>query len=221
MPAKFERLTGAAAPFLQKNLNTQTIAPGKRPGDSDGGHRHMSPETSEPVDLFTSLRFNPEGEEIPEFVLNRPEFRAAKVLVVGENFGCGSSREAAVWALNAFGIRCVVAPSFGEIFANNCYKNGVLSVVLPSDEVQRFADEAAPGAPTALFTVDLTTTEITTPSGRTVSFSIPAFRREQLLEGADEVELSVRRGGEIDAYHAAVRAQKPWRFAVDGAVNSG
>lgn len=175
----------------------------------------MSPETTEPVDLFTGMRFDAEGGEIPEFVLNKPEFREAKILVTGENFGCGSSREAAVWALAAFGIRCVIAPSFGQIFANNCYKSGVLPVALPQDAVFRIAKEAAPGAPNALFTVDLMETEIVAPSGEKVSFSIPAFRREQLLDGTDEIELSLRREKFIDAYHAEVHSKKPWRFPMN------
>jgi len=211
MPDKFKILTGPAAPFLEKNLDTQTIAPGKRPWEG-GEHRQLAPETTEPVDLFTGMRFDSEGREIPEFVLNKPEFREAKILVTGENFGCGSSREAAVWALDAFGIRCVVAPSFGQIFANNCYKSGVLPVALPPDVVFRFADEAAPGAPSAMFIIDLVNTEITTPSSEKVSFSIPAFRREQLMDGTDEIELSLRREKNIDAYHAEVLSRNPWRI---------
>ncbi|MBT3432591.1 MAG: 3-isopropylmalate dehydratase small subunit [Nitrospinaceae bacterium] len=214
MPEKFARLVGHAAPFLEKNLDTQTIAPGKRPWEG-GGHLQLAPETTKPVDLFTSMRFDSKGGEIPDFVLNKPEFRESKILVTGENFGCGSSREAAVWALAAFGIRCVIAPSFGQIFANNCYKSGVLPVVLAPDIVLRFAEEAAPGARGAVFEIDLVETEILAPSGEKVLFSIPAFRREQLMDGTDEIELSLRRESLIDAYHTEVHSNKPWRFSIN------
>lgn len=205
MGTSFTTLTGAAAPYLEENVSTNVISVQKPHG--------QSADDADPRDeLLSGLRFDQNGEEIPNFVLNRPEFRDAKFIIAGANFGCASSRENAVTALANFGIRCVIAPSVGDIFFNNCFKFGVLPVILPQDEVLALAAEAAPGAPSAIFSADLTTSELVTPSGRRLAIPLPAFRRQQLLEGLNEVELTLRRADDIAAFHAAASGQQSWIY---------
>ncbi len=207
MATSFTTLSGAAAPYLEENVSTNVISVQKPHG--------QSADTDDPRDeLFSGLRFDENGKERPEFVLNRPEFRDAKFIVTGANFGCASSREAAVIALTAFGIRCVIAPSVGEIFFNNCFKFGVLPIILPQPDVLALAAEAEPGAPSAVFSADLPNSELTTPSGRKLAIPLPAFRRRQLLEGLNEVELTLRRSEEIAAFHESASKQQPWVYGL-------
>jgi 3-isopropylmalate/(R)-2-methylmalate dehydratase small subunit len=208
MPDAFTTLTGAAAPYLEENVSTNVIS-------VQMPHGH-DPATADPRhELFSGLRFDGNGNERPDFVLNRPEFRDAKFIVTGANFGCASSREAAVTALAAFGIRCVIAPSMGDIFFNNCFRFGVLPIILPADEVLAVAAEAAPGAPDALFSADLAAGELVMPGGRRLAIPLPTFRRRQLLEGLDEVALTLRHGDEIAAFHRAAGERRPWIYGLD------
>ncbi|MBT5050907.1 MAG: 3-isopropylmalate dehydratase small subunit [Rhodospirillaceae bacterium] len=205
MAVSFTTLSGAAAPYLEENVSTNVISVQKP-------HGH-DPATADPRDeLLSGLRFDESGIEHPEFVLNRPEFREAKFLIAGANFGCASSRENAVIALSNFGIRCVIAPSTGDIFFNNCFKFGVLPVILPQDEVLALAAEAMPGAPSAIFSADLEKNELVTPSGRTLAIPLPAFRRQQLLEGLNEVELTLQRASDIESFHRSAAGQQPWMY---------
>lgn len=205
MGTAFTTLTGAAAPFLEENVSTNVISVQKP-------HGQDTADTDPRDELLSGLRFDADGKEIPGFVLNRPEFRGAKFIIAGANFGCGSSRENAVIALANFGIRCVIAPSVGDIFFNNCFKFGVLPVILPEDEVLALAEEAAPGAPDAIFSVDLTLNQLTTPGGRGLTIPLPAFRRQQLLDGLSEVELTLQHASEIAAFHKYASGKRPWVY---------
>ena len=214
MPASFTTLSGAAAPYLEENVSTNVISVQKPHGQSPGN--------DDPRDeLFSGLRFDENCKERPDFIFNQPEFRDAKFIVAGANFGCASSRENAVTALCAFGIRCVIAPSTGEIFFNNCFKFGVLPIILPEDDVLALAAEAAPGAPSAIFSADLVTSELVSPSGRKLAIPLPAFRRQQLLEGLNEVELTLRRADEIAAFHHTAGGQQPWIYNLAPTSNAG
>jgi 3-isopropylmalate/(R)-2-methylmalate dehydratase small subunit len=163
---------------------------------------------------FESERFNADGSDNPGFVLNRPPFRGAGILVADENFGCGSSREMAVWALAGMGIRCVIAPSFGEIFFGNCFQNGLLPVRLPAAAVATLQERLAQATPDtpgrAELTVDLLQQVIQTPWGETIRFEVEAARREALLEGLDPIGLTLKRAARIEAFQATQRLQRPW-----------
>lgn len=196
---KFQTLTAVAAPFLRKNVDTDFIIRVERctgtPKDQLGGY------------AFEMARFLPDGAENPEFVLNQPRYRGAKILVCGEFFGTGSSREMAVWAIAGMGIRCLIAPSYGQIFFGNCFQNGLLPIVLPPATVEALAREAAaPGANP--FTVDL---ERQTVNG-TVRFEIEPRRKKMLLEGLDEIGLTLAMESKIAAFQAADRARRPWIY---------
>jgi 3-isopropylmalate/(R)-2-methylmalate dehydratase small subunit len=156
--------------------------------------------------LFDEMRFNPDGSEKPDFVLNKPAYRKAKILVAGENFGCGSSREHAPWALLDFGIRCVIAPSFADIFYGNCFKNGILPIKLPQEQVDKLMDDAERGA-NAVISIDLEKLEIRGPDGGMIKFEVDPFRRQVLLNGWDDIALTLRAGEKIDAYE---KNQQPW-----------
>ncbi|MEE8332406.1 MAG: 3-isopropylmalate dehydratase small subunit [Alphaproteobacteria bacterium] len=214
MATSFTTLSGAAAPYLEENVSTNVISVQKPHGQKS--------DTDDPRDeLFSGLRFDENGKERPEFVLNRPEFRDAKFIVTGANFGCASSRELAVTALADFGIRCVIAPSVGDIFFNNCFKFGVLPIILPEDDVLALAAEAAPGAPSTVFSADLVKSELVTPSGRKLAIPLPAFRRQQLLEGLDEVELTLRRSAEIAEFQRSASERQPWVYGLAPTPNEG
>ena len=159
--------------------------------------------------LFDEMRYTPEGDEIADFVLNQPAYRAAQILVAGDNFGCGSSREHAPWALLDFGIRCVVAPSFADIFYNNCFKNGILPIVLPQEDVDKLMDDAKRGA-NATVSIDLESQTIKGPDGLEISFEVDAFRKQCLLEGLDDIGLTLQKAATIDDYEARLDAQA-WR----------
>jgi len=201
---KFTRLTGVAAPLPMDNVDTDRIIPArflktiKRSGL--GGH------------LFNELRYSGDGSEKADFVLNRPAYRAARLLVTGDNFGCGSSREHAPWALLDFGIRCVIAPGFADIFYNNCFKNGILPIKLAPDLVERLMKAAERGA-NATMTVDLESQEITDPDGGTIPFDVEAFRKHCLLNGLDDIGLTMQKVNRIDTFEAAQNASQPWLYA--------
>lgn len=206
-----KNLRGAAAPLLLDEMDAQLLSP-RTQAEKGGAATQGGAETVFQENLFATLRFDASGAAIPGFVLNRPEFREAKFLIAGTNVGCGSAREHAVWALLAFGIRCVIAPSFGPLFHSYCFKNGVLPITLDAAAVARLADEAAPGAPQALFSVDVKTLNLTTPSGRSIRFSTPSFRQQQLLEGRDELDMTLKLHAEIAAFHAQSAQRKPWLY---------
>jgi 3-isopropylmalate/(R)-2-methylmalate dehydratase small subunit len=156
-----------------------------------------------------ALRYRADGSDDPDFILNRPRFRGAPILLAGDNFGCGSSREGAVWALQGIGVRCVVAPSFGDIFYSNCFQNGVLPIRLPAPEVEALAAACADGAP---LTVDLERRVLIAPSGARTAFTIDPLRREALLHGLDDIGLTLRDEACIRAWQQADRAQRPWAW---------
>jgi len=198
---KFTTLSATAAPLPMINVDTDKIIPKqflrtiKRTGLSEG--------------LFYEMRFDEQGQPKPGFVLDEPAYKHAKILIAGENFGCGSSREHAPWALLDAGIRCVIAPSFGDIFYNNCFKNGILPVELPKEQVDLLMDDAQRGA-NAVVTVDLESQEITGPDGGTLHFEVDPFRKHCLLNGLDDIGLSLEKVAKIDAYEAKQRQEQPW-----------
>ena len=159
--------------------------------------------------LFNDLRYNANGSEVEEFELNRPAFRNAQIIIAGRNFGCGSSREHAPWALLDFGIRCVIAPSFADIFYNNCFKNGILPVQLTEDEVAHLLNAAEAGA-NATFTVDLGTQLVTDPNGGTFKFEVDAFQKHCLFNGLDDIALSLEKSEKITSYEDKMSKNKPW-----------
>ena len=193
----FTTLRGPAAPLMLPDIDTDVIAP------AHGGRGNLA------ANAFAPLRYLPDGGEDPRFVLHDDRFRAAPILLAARNFGCGSSRESAVWSLVALGIRCVIAESFGDIFAGNCYQNGVLPIVLPPDALRLLASEAMSGAPVL---VDLHTCTITAPNGRVITFDVDPTRRAQLLEGLDDLDLGVRRRDSILDFRARDRERRPWVY---------
>jgi 3-isopropylmalate/(R)-2-methylmalate dehydratase small subunit len=195
MATAFTTVRGPAAPLLLPDIDTDVLAP------AHSGRRNLA------ASAFAPLRYRADGSDDPAFVLNDPRFRGAPILLAGRNFGCGSSREAAVWALKELGVRCIVAPSFGDIFAGNCMQNGVLPVVLDPAVVEALASVAATGEP---FEVDLETQTISTPSGASVPFAVDATRRTQLLEGLDDLGSTLQRRDEIARFQDADRVRRPW-----------
>jgi 3-isopropylmalate/(R)-2-methylmalate dehydratase small subunit len=200
----FRILSGVAAPLRMINVDTDMIIPKQ--------FLKTIKRTGLGQFLFNDLRFTPDGTEKPGFVLNEPAFSAAQILIAGENFGCGSSREHAPWALLDFGIRCVIAPSYADIFYNNCFKNGVLPVILAEDQVAALMDLAEQGA-NATFTVDLEAQKISGPGGKEFAFEIDPFRRHCLLDGLDDIGLTFEKVDRIDAFEVRQRAEQPWLHA--------
>jgi len=198
---KFTKLEGVAAPLPLVNVDTDMIIPKQ--------FLKTIKRTGLGANLFDEMRFTPEGEEIEDFVLNKSAYRDAKILVAGENFGCGSSREHAPWALLDFGIRAVIAPSFADIFFNNCFKNGILPIVLPPKEVEQLSQDAAKGA-NAVLTVDLQKQEITRPDGSVIGFEVDAFKKECLLNGLDDIGLTLKKEAAIDTFEKSYGAVAPW-----------
>ncbi|MDP9126888.1 MAG: 3-isopropylmalate dehydratase small subunit [Pseudomonadota bacterium] len=197
---KFTKLSGVAAPLPLTNVDTDAIIPKQ--------FLKTIKRTGLGQYLFNDLRFTQDGQEIGDFVLNRPPFRASRILIAGANFGCGSSREHAPWALSDFGIRCVIAPSFADIFHNNCFKNGILPVMLPQDQVDQLMGLAQKGAS---LTVDLEQQVVTAyPLNIHFSFKIDPFRRDCLLNGLDDIGLTEQHGADIDTYEARQRDESPW-----------
>ncbi len=199
----FTQLSGVAAPLPMINVDTDMIIPKQ--------FLKTIKRTGLGKSLFFDQRYLDDGAENPDFVLNRPAYRNARILIAGENFGCGSSREHAPWALLDFGIRCVIAPSFADIFYSNCFKNGILPVVLPSEEVARLMAEAEQGA-NAVFTVALDAQQVTTPSGRTISFDIDSFRKHCLLHGLDDIAQTLKQTASIEAFEERQRGEQPWLY---------
>jgi 3-isopropylmalate/(R)-2-methylmalate dehydratase small subunit len=200
---KFTKLSGVAAPMDMINIDTDQIIPKL--------HLRTIKRTGLGKVLFDELRFKPDGSEIPEFILNQEPYRQTKIIVAGDNFGCGSSREHAPWALLDFGVRCVISTSFADIFYNNCFKNGILPVTVTKDQLDALMADASDRENPEL-TVDLETQTITRPNGATVSFEIDEFRRECLLNGLDDIGLTLQKAEKIDSYEAQQRESQPWLY---------
>ena len=201
----FVRLTGVAAPLPMANVDTDMVIPKDylKRTDRTGLGKH----------LFAEMRYDADGAERADFVLNRPAYRGAEIVVALDNFGCGSSREHAAWALRDFGIRCVIAPSFADIFFNNCFKNGILPVALPKAVCLQLMEDAERGA-NATLTVDLEAQEIVRPDGERIAFEIEPFRRERLLKGLDEIGATLAQGDKIDGFEGRLARRQPWRAKV-------
>lgn len=197
----FESITGAAAPLFRANIDTDTLIPS--PLITNASREGYGPK------LLAGWRYGADGkQEVADFVLNRAAWRSSCILIAGENFGCGSSREMAVWAVRQFGFRCIIAPSFAPIFRQNCLRNGLLTINLPAKLVEQLAQraEAAPGD----WTVDLRDRSITEPSGQCHAFEIDPGEREQLLQGLDPISVTMKRADEIRAFVDADRLRRPW-----------
>jgi 3-isopropylmalate/(R)-2-methylmalate dehydratase small subunit len=200
---KFVRVTGIAAPLLRPNIDTDVIIP--------IDDCVSVPRAEQGRCAFRAWRYLKDGSDNPEFVLNRAPYREAKILLAGINFGCGSSREPAVWALMGLGIRAIVAPSFGDIFYNNCFQNGVLPITLPEETVRAIASEVEK-APEVPMTVDLESSIITNDHGMRVSFSVDKARRTMLLEGLDEIGMTLKREAKIASWQDSDRIRRPWIY---------
>jgi 3-isopropylmalate/(R)-2-methylmalate dehydratase small subunit len=198
---KFTTLTGIAAPMPLVNIDTDMIIPKQ--------FLKTIHRSGLGKNLFDEMRYTQDGAEIPDFVLNQPAWRNAEIIVAGDNFGCGSSREHAPWALLDFGIRAVISTSFADIFYNNCFKNGILPIVLPAEVVATLMDEARKGA-NARITVDLDAQTVTTADGQSYAFEIDPFRKHCLLNGLDDIGLSLEKVASIDAFEKMAAAQRPW-----------
>ena len=198
---KFEKLSGIAAPMPLINIDTDMIIPKvflktiKRSGLG--------------VNLFDEMRYLDDGSENPDFVLNKPQYREAEILVAGDNFGCGSSREHAPWAIKDFGIRCVISTSYADIFFNNCFKNGILPIVLPKAQVDVLMKDAEKGS-NARIEVDLEAQTVITSDGETFSFEVDAFKKHCLLNGLDDIGLTMEKAASIDAYESKLQVSHPW-----------
>jgi len=198
---KFTTLTSVAAPLPMINVDTDMIIPKQ--------FLKTIKRTGLGKSLFHEMRFNEKGDENPDFVLNRPAYRNAKILVAGDNFGCGSSREHAPWALLDFGIRCVIATSFADIFYNNCFKNGILPAVVSPADMEKLMGDASRGA-NATLTVDLEKQEIRGPDGGVVRFEIEPFRKKCLLEGLDDIGLTMQKADKIKGFEEQAALARPW-----------
>ncbi|MFQ5785886.1 MAG: 3-isopropylmalate dehydratase small subunit [Alphaproteobacteria bacterium] len=201
---KFTSFSAIAAPLPAINIDTDKIIPAR--------FLKTIKRTGLGASLFNDLRFNPDGSEKPDFVLNQAPYRDAQILIVGENFGCGSSREHAPWALADFGIRCIVGASFADIFYNNAFKNGLLPITLAEAAVATLMDDARGGA-NARFTVDLEAQTIARPNGETVAFDIDPFRKHCLLNGLDDIGLTLAKAKRIDDFESRQRVERPWLYA--------
>jgi len=198
---KFSTLTGVAAPLPMINIDTDMLIPKQ--------FLKTIKRTGLGKNLFNDMRYTPDGVEVEDFVLNKPAYRKAEILVTGENFGCGSSREHAPWALVDFGIRCVIAPSFADIFYNNCFKNSILPIKLPQDQVDKLMDDAERGA-NATLTIDLEAQEITGPDGGVISFEIDPFLKKCLLEGLDDIGLTMQKADQISTFEEKQSQTQSW-----------
>ncbi len=198
---KFNKLTGIAAPMPLVNIDTDMIIPKlflktiKRSGLGKN--------------LFDEMRYNEDGSENPDFVLNKPAYRETAILVAGDNFGCGSSREHAPWAIKDFGITCVISTSFADIFFSNCFKNGILPIVLPQEQVDILMKDAQKGA-NARMSVDLEAQEITTSDGDVINFNVDAFKKQCLLEGLDDIGLTMQKADSISKFETMSASDRPW-----------
>ncbi|WP_456386163.1 3-isopropylmalate dehydratase small subunit [Profundibacter sp.] len=198
---KYQKLTGIAAPMPLINIDTDMIIPKlflktiKRSGLGKN--------------LFDEMRYNGDGSENADFILNKPAYRDAEILVAGDNFGCGSSREHAPWAIKDFGIRCVISTSFADIFFSNCFKNGILPIILPQEQVDILMKDAGKGA-NARMTVDLEAQEITTSDGEVIKFNIDSFKKHCLLEGLDDIGLTLEKSDSISKFETMSASERPW-----------
>ena len=196
----FTVLTGVAAPLKIVNVDTDMIIPKQ--------YLKTIKRTGLGTGLFAEMRYREDGSENPDFVLNRPAYRKAQIIVAGDNFGCGSSREHAPWALLDFGIRCVIATGFADIFYNNCFKNGILPIKVSPEDLEKLFDDAERGA-NATLTIDLENQEIRGPDGGTVTFDIDPFRKHCLLNGLDDIGLTMEKAPAIEAYEKKI-AERAW-----------
>ena len=197
---KFTTLRGVAAPMPMINVDTDMIIPKQ--------YLKTIKRTGLGKNLFDEMRYEMDGREKPDFVLNQPAYAGASILVAGDNFGCGSSREHAAWALLDYGVRCVIAPSFADIFYNNCFQNGLLPIALPEPEVKALMEEARGG--NHVFGVDLSAQLVTLPSGRQVRFEIDPVRKEKLLKGLDSIGETLQRAKDIDVFEMRQALAQPW-----------
>jgi 3-isopropylmalate/(R)-2-methylmalate dehydratase small subunit len=198
---KFETLTGVAAPLNIVNIDTDMIIPKQ--------FLKTIKRTGLGQSLFFEMRYTQDGKEIGDFVLNKPAYRKAEILVAGDNFGCGSSREHAPWALLDFGIRCVISTSFADIFYNNCFKNGILPIKVSPEELKKLMDDAERGA-NATLTIDLPRQQISGPDGGVIKFDIDPFRKHCLLNGLDDIGLTLAKAASIDSFEKKQAAAQPW-----------
>ncbi|MBT3790351.1 MAG: 3-isopropylmalate dehydratase small subunit [Alphaproteobacteria bacterium] len=198
---KFTQLRGVAAPLDMVNVDTDLIIPKQ--------HLKTIERTGLGKYLLDELRYNEDGSEKEDFVLNQPAYRDAKILVAGDNFGCGSSREHAPWAIDDFGIRCVISTSFADIFFNNCFKNGILPIVVSPEDLEKLMDDAGRGS-NAVLTVDLEAQEITGPDGGTISFDVDQFRKHCLINGLDDIGLTMEKENKITDFEAKRAQSQPW-----------
>jgi 3-isopropylmalate/(R)-2-methylmalate dehydratase small subunit len=198
---KFTTLTGIAAPMPLVNIDTDMIIPKQ--------FLKTIQRSGLGVNLFDEMRYDRDGNELPDFVLNQPAYRQAEIIVAGDNFGCGSSREHAPWALLDFGIRCVISTSFADIFFNNCFKNGILPVVLPQEAVDVLMEDARKGA-NARMTVDLESQTVTTSDGQSFAFEVDPFRKHCLLNGLDDIGLTMEKAPVIESFETQMAQARPW-----------
>jgi 3-isopropylmalate/(R)-2-methylmalate dehydratase small subunit len=198
---KFDKLTGIAAPLDLINVDTDMIIPKQ--------FLKTIKRTGLGVNLFDEMRYDDDRNEIPDFVLNQPAYRDAQILVAGDNFGCGSSREHAPWAIADFGIRCVIAPSYADIFYNNCFKNGILPIVLPPEQVQVLMKDAEKGA-NARMEIDLEAQTVTSSDGEVFTFEVDAFKKHCLMNGLDDIGLTMEKVAAIDSFEARAATERPW-----------
>ena len=198
---KFTTLTGVAAPLRIVNVDTDMIIPKQ--------YLKTIKRTGLGTALFSEMRYREDGSENPDFVLNKPAYRKAQILVAGDNFGCGSSREHAPWALADFGIRCVISTGFADIFFNNCFQNGILPIKVSPEDLEKLFDDADRGA-NATLTIDLQAQEIRGPDGGVVRFDIDPFRKHCLLNGLDDIGLTLEKAPAIDSYEKKLAQSRPW-----------
>jgi len=198
---KFDKLRGVAAPFNMINIDTDKLIPKQflKTIKRTGLGKH----------LFNEMRFNEDGSEKPDFVLNKAAYRGSNIIVAGDNFGCGSSREHAPWALLDFGIKCVISTSFADIFYNNCFKNGILPIVVNKQQLDQLMDDAENGA-NAVLDIDLEAQEITRPNGESVTFEIDEFRKHCLINGLDDIGLTMEKEKNIDSFEKKRATEQPW-----------
>ena len=198
---KFDKLRGVAAPFNMINIDTDKLIPKQflKTIKRTGLGKH----------LFNEMRFNEDGSEKPDFVLNKVAYRDSNIIVAGDNFGCGSSREHAPWALLDFGIKCVISTSFADIFYNNCFKNGILPIVVNKQQLEQLMDDAENGA-NAVLDIDLEAQEITRPNGESVTFEIDEFRKHCLINGLDDIGLTMEKEKNIDSFEKKRATEQPW-----------
>jgi 3-isopropylmalate/(R)-2-methylmalate dehydratase small subunit len=198
---KFTTLVGVAAPLPIANIDTDKIIPAR--------YLKTIKRTGLGAGLFAGMRYNDDGSENPDFILNKAAYRHAQILVAEDNFGCGSSREHAPWALTDFGIRCVISTSFADIFYNNCFKNGLLPIVVSKDDLEKLMDDADRGS-NATLTIDLENQVIKGPDGGTLSFDIDPFRKHCMLNGLDDIGLTLEKSGNVEAYEQKIGTERPW-----------